>query len=242
VQAVEALANQVKAHKAGLSSQSRARVAQFDDPEILRALLELPGTCYRVADRLHAEGATRQAARLHETALAIDILIAKPLRLDNLVMLSPERHLRLSGGKGPDTLSLPTSKAGHEIVAALPKPLARRIQRHVAVYRPLLRSGAQDGFLFPGATGGTINPTNLASRMKRLVESQIGVVHNCHVIRHLVVTMLLDADPRNMPLAQRVRDHGSLKTTERWYGVQRSRGAQTEWMAMLDRKVRALRS
>jgi hypothetical protein len=56
VQAVEALANQVKAHKPGLSSKSRARVAQFDNPEILRALLDLPGTCYRAADRLHAEG------------------------------------------------------------------------------------------------------------------------------------------------------------------------------------------
>jgi hypothetical protein len=242
VQAVEALANQVKAHKPGLSSKSRARVAQFDDPEILRALLELPGTCYRAADRMHAEGDSLAAARLHETALAIDILIAKPLRLDNLVTLSPERHLRLAGGKGPDTLSLPTSKATHEIVAALPKPLARRIQNHVQLYRPLLRSGAKDGFLFPGAAGGAITPCNLASRMKRLVETQIGCNYNAHMIRHLVVTMLLDADPRNMPLAQRVLDHSCLKSTERWYGVQRSRGAQTEWMAMLDRKVRALRS
>jgi site-specific recombinase XerD len=157
-------------------------------------------------------------------------------------MLSPERHLRLSRGKGQDTLSLPTSKAGHEIVAALPKPLVRRIQKHIQVYRPLLRSGAQDGFLFPGATGGAITPSNLASRMKRLVETQIGADYNTHMIRHLVVTMLLDADPRNMPLAQRVLDHGCLKTTERWYGVQRSRGAQAEWMAMLNRKVLALRT
>jgi integrase len=101
---------------------------------------------------------------------------------------------------------------------------------------------AKDGFLFPGATRGTISPSNLASRMKRLVETQIGANYTAHMVRHLVVTMLLDADPRNMPLAQRVLDHSSLKSTERYYGVQRSRGAQIEWMEMLNRKVRGLRS
>ena len=132
-------------------------------------------------------------------------------------------------------LNIPAAetKAGRDIAAALPRQLAQRLERHIAVHLPRLRTGARSGFLFPGGTSGWIVPSNLSKRITTLVQNQVGAQFNVHLVRHLVATMLLDQDPRNMPLVQRVLDHGSQKTSERWYGMQRSRGAQLAWMETL---------
>jgi integrase len=81
----------------------------------------------------------------------------------------------------------------------------------------------------------------MARELKRLVEDQVGAEFNVHLVRHLAATLLLDADPRNMVLAHRLLDHADLKTTERYYGDARTRGAQREWATTLERKLTQLK-
>ena len=74
-----------------------------------------------------------------------------------------------------------------------------------------------------------------------MVRDAVGAEFNLHLVRHLVATLLYDADPDNGPVAQRVLGHAQLKTTERIYGTLRTRGAQRNWADLLDRRRDALR-
>jgi len=80
----------------------------------------------------------------------------------------------------------------------------------------------------------------MSNQLNRLVQDQVGAEFNIHLTRHLAVTLLLEDDPRNMSVAQRLIGHAQLKTTERYYGQARTRGAQRKWAQVLSRKARQL--
>ena len=63
------------------------------------------------------------------------------------------------------------------------------------------------------------------------VLDHIGVEFGVQFARHLIATLILDADPANGPIAQRMLDHTSLKTTTTSYGMQRTRSAQNSYAA-----------
>lgn len=238
IAAVREVTGMVPRADKGLSPKNQHRIDQFDDPELLKRLLTLPDDCFRAADRQWAEGHRHTAAILHETALALAILLVKPLRRANLTALCEHRHFTLADdGNGHLKIPAAECKGPRPINAIIPAAIVKRMQRHKTLFRPHLGRCASD-YLFPGAKAGHIHPCHLAHRITRLVETQVGAEFNVHAVRHLIVTLLLDADPRNMPLAQRLLDHGQMKITERTYGQQRSRGAQREWMGMLERARR----
>jgi len=86
-----------------------------------------------------------------------------------------------------------------------------------------------------------MDPQAMATDVKNLVTRQVGIDFHIHAFRNLVATMLLDDDARNGPVAQRMLDHASLKTTTGHYAQQRTRGAQREYNEMLDRRLQRLR-
>jgi hypothetical protein len=79
---VTALAEQSRAQQ-GLSTRSRERMGQFDDERMIARLFRLPQQQYPLALAMHEQRPVR-AARVHERALALDLLLHHPIRRGNL--------------------------------------------------------------------------------------------------------------------------------------------------------------
>jgi hypothetical protein len=240
---IEEMRKLVGNSKNGLSSKSRDRIAQFDeDPALLKAFFELPGDTFAAADQMFHDGQTVLAARLHRTALSLALLQAKPMRRENLANLEHERHFVRREGDRYGAIRIPgtETKSGVEVKADFSQPLARRIALHMERYRPLLEA-PDCRFLFAGPHGKALDPRSVAQHATRLVQRQVGIRFNVHAARHLAATMLLDADPANLPVAQGLLGHADAKTTGRYYAVQTTRSAQRIWMNVLDQAVTAAR-
>ncbi|MCB4825530.1 site-specific integrase [Roseicella aerolata] len=232
------------AHRyAGLTERARGRLAQFDDRRLLRKLFELPAELFKAADRLLKEGCPARAAAARERGLALAILLLLPMRRRNLAALDIERHFVRDQNGRVMTLCIPGTevKNGIAIEAAVPPDLARRIARHLTVYRPLL-PGMQTSTtrLFPGVGEKHRCPEAVGRNVSQAVRDAVGAEFNPHLLGHLAATLLYDADPNSGPIAQRLLGHSQLKITEGMYGVLSTRSGQRVWADLLDRKRDAL--
>lgn len=94
---------------------------------------------FAAADLQLAEGQEATATRTHQTALALAILLICPLRKRNLAALDLERHLRRDARGRPCrfVISADECKSGTDLDVPLDDRLARRLERHLRVFRPL---------------------------------------------------------------------------------------------------------
>ncbi len=235
---VTRLRKMVKAPPTEMTQKSRDRIAQFDDPKLLAAFFEMPYEMFLAADRMFKEGKPKRAAHLHQSALALAILQTKPLRRRNLAALEHGRHFLSQGSRRFAELRIPASetKGGAYLQAVLPERLARRIEKHISTYRPLMET-TPSPFLFPNALGNHVADSTLASNVTNLVQRHVGAQFNVHLTRHLAATLLFDDDEGNLPVAQALLGHADQKTTARFYAQQRTRGAQIKWMQSLEKRV-----
>jgi integrase len=234
----------VKHRYPGLTDRVRGRLSLFDDPQVIRKFLVLPAELFAAADRLLAEGCPARAAGVHERGLALALLQLLPMRRRNLAAIDIVRHFRRDANHRIVAICIPGTevKNGITLDAAVPVDLARRIDRHIKVHRlALARTNAASSWLFAGMGDDHRCPEALTRGISAAVRDAVGVQFNVHLIRHLVATLLYDADPLNGPLAQRVLGHTQLKTTEGMYGSLRTRGAQRQWAEVLDSKRDMLR-
>jgi hypothetical protein len=143
---VARLCGMVKARPPRLTATVRERLAQFDEPAILRRFLKLATRCFESADWLLHQarqtrgGSDRKPARLHQVALALAILIAKPLRREDLAELNLASDFRRDSKGRIVGLCIPGSKTkgGRDEEASFELPLIRRLEKHLRLYRPLL--------------------------------------------------------------------------------------------------------
>jgi hypothetical protein len=128
IAALQKIRREVSPEKTGMTPRNRARLRQFDDPENLRRLIDLPQAIVRT---LPQKGVPTlpQASRV-QSALAIAILTVAPMRMKNLASLRLGRHVvqtRPSGvlGGDPKGFLFPARKGG----AKTPSDLAGQIKR-----------------------------------------------------------------------------------------------------------------
>ena len=231
------LCTSVKAPKMGMTRKNRDRLAIYDDPVVMGKFLELPERCWKVADQRFKDGNEVSGARLHQTATALALLMCKPLRRSSLVSLDLKRHFRFDRHGCPVSFCIDGSetKSGLDAEAIIHEQLGRRLKLHVEQYRPILMKLDCD-FLFPGKFTGSMNPQSMSNALAKLVADQVGAEFGIQFARHLIATLILDADPANGPIAQRLLDHTSLKTTTTYYGMQRTRSAQAAYAQILASK------
>jgi len=233
----------VTATGGSLSKKARDKVAQFYDPEMLKALSELPGRLFKEADAFAASGVNDRAARLYCRGLQLAILLVNPLRRKSLATLDMVRHFSRDKSGTVFRLYIPAGevKNASTIEALLPPELAQRLETYLRDYRHHFEN-ASSTFLFPGGDNGHVSPCTVARNLKDLVESELGVDFNVHLIRHIVSTLLIADDARNIILAQQLLGHRDAKTTERIYGHVRTHAAQKAWGETLGRRVSQITS
>jgi integrase len=208
----------------GLTRKNRERLRPLDDPQKVRALLDLPGKLMELASREHRPHA---AALLAQTAVAIEILEMRPIRMRNLISLDLEKHLRSpkrSGGTRHIVIEGDETKNYEPEELLLPPTTVALIELYIDKYRPILSDGLSSA-LFPGKSGGAKHPNTLAEQIKRAVWTHTGLAWNPHLFRHASAKLILDNHPGAYEVARRVLGHRSIQTTTMFYAGHESAAA-----------------
>jgi|GEM_PF-3453613 len=202
----------------GLSERVQVRLAEFMTDAERQELFQLPWRAFQIADKMLREGDSIRASKLHETALALIIVLESSLRLGDLAKLDTKENFQRDRKGRVIKLFVRTEKRAVIKWAEIDDGLAQRIERHIKFFRPYINGYDESDFLFPSAGGRSRFPSSLGRLLHNLVARQLGKHFTANLARHLAVDIILDANPANMALAQRQLGHRSLETTSRIYG------------------------
>lgn len=211
---MRAIKKRLDCRRPGMTEKNSDRLRQFDDIRAQVRLVSLPD---RLAKLAKTTCSPRKAARLVQTALAIDILLMAPMRLGNLVALHRDRHLTFATGRRNGTvhLFLPADEVKNDrpLEFELPHTTARLVALYFTRYRPHLVADADEGWLFPGDHGGHLHAASLSQRICKSIERYASLVMNIHLFRHLAAKLYLNAHPGDYETVRRLLGHKSLSTT-----------------------------
>jgi integrase len=178
-----------------------------------------------------------------QVAIAIDILLALPLRPQNLSSLN-WRH-NFSEPNGPRSqllLHIPareTKTKREDIVSEVPDEVARRLRwyrRHV-----LPRLGADvNGYLFVTEKGTRKGQATISKQITDAVMRHIGIHMTPHQFRHFGATSYLEEHPEDFETARAILNHAWSKTT-RIYAGSSSRRASRAYNQYLLKQRNALK-
>jgi integrase len=207
----------------GMTEKNRRRIAVFRDPAHVRDLLLLP---FKLLKR--AESGTlpaRNAAILMRAAVAIELEIMCPIRVQNLSEIDVDRDLvRSRRGKGASVhlfISGKRTKNEEDIELELPKQTVALIDLYLAKYRNQLiqprHRGGTPRFLFPRPDGTVQSGKTLATLVCNVLLRELGIAFNIHLFRHLGCFLFLRSHPGQIDVMRRVLGHRKEETTRRFY-------------------------
>ena len=231
---LQAIRRQVDLKEKGMTPRNRARLRQFDDPENLRRLIDLPQAIVRTLPRGEAPSYD-QAIRV-QSALAVSFLTTAPMRMKNLAGLRLGRHIVQTRPGGVRQIVVPAEEVKNRTALAfeVSDALGDVMEVYLARCRPVL-SGDPDGFLFPARKGGAKTPAQLAAQIKRTVEQETGIDLNAHAFRHLAAKLFLAEHPGEYETVRLLLAHKSIATTVNSYCGLEQADALRRYDALIDR-------
>jgi integrase len=243
LEALKAFRRQVDPGKGDMTERNRTRLRVFDDPDNVERLINLPESMMSAIGRLSKPG-YNDAVRA-QTACAIAIELAAPLRAKNLAGLRLDRHLvRSRSGPGAVThLVIPPGEVKNKnpLEFELPPDVVRILELYLEKFRPLLVTDGSSS-VFPARQGGAKTPAQLADQIKRSIQKGIGLTVNAHLFRHVCAFLYLKAHPGDYETVRLLLGHKSLATTVRAYcGLERS-DAVRRYDSLIDTYRRSQRS
>jgi integrase len=216
IRALQAIRREVDPKETGMTQRNRARLRQFDDPENLRRLIDLPEVILRTSSR--STPPSYDQAIWVQSALAISILQVAPMRMKNLASLRLGRHVIQTRPGGTRHIVVPAEEVKNNAPLAfeISNALGEVMDSYLARCRPLL-AGDADGFLFPARKGGAKSPAQLAAQIKRTIRQETAIDLNAHAFRHLAAKLFLEAHPGEYETTRLILGHKSIATTIRAY-------------------------
>ena len=210
-------------HRSGMTEKNRRRIAVFRDPQQVRDLLLLP---YRLLKRAESGAVQpRQAAILVRAAVAIELEIMCPIRLQNLSEINVDTDfVRSRSGKDAAVhLFIPgkRTKNGEDIELELPQQSMALINLYLSKYRTQFihpkHRGYGPRFLFPNRDGTAKVGRLLAAGLCSVLLRELGIKFNIHLFRHLSCFLYLRSHPGQIDVMRRVLGHKDAETTMRFY-------------------------
>jgi integrase len=201
----------------GLTDKNKTFLRRFDNTQLLSSFINLPDKLWRNARR----GLTKSKRPFIDiqTSLAIDILLAIPLRMKNLASLSFLNHLHWPNGRGkPAMLNINGSetKNGLPIESEIPTELADRLWTYRTKIAPAV-TGRRPDVLFVATTGKPRKQGAVTLAIKKAVFKNVGVKLAAHQYRHFAAKVILDSNPAAHELVKQLLVHRNLKTTTNYY-------------------------
>ncbi len=217
--------------------KNRTRLRQFDNPANVVALVTLPR---RVLDDLARHDAGNRGSALRAMlAIAVELLIVAPARVDNLAGLRLDRHLVRTRVGAARTLHLvipaEETKNGAPYELELPGQTEVLLTRYLSRYHSRVSPDVASPWLFPNAAGKRRSTVSLARSACRFVLRETGIQMNVHLFRHLAVKLHLEAHPEDIETARRLLGHKSVTTTLRSYAETRTAAAFRRYDAVISR-------
>ena len=201
--------------RSGLKPKPRAALRQFVDRANIERLLILP---HRIHTRLQRKAELTLAdARLMQVALALELLLMRPIRRGNLVGLRLGQHVLRVGKRTVIVLEEEEVKNRVAHDYALPPESAKLLDFYVTRLLPLFGPNPQ-GFLFPGEIAGKPKaPEQFGRSFRKTIREETGLDVYPHLLRHFGATLYLTENPEGLEVVRRVLGHRSADTTHRSY-------------------------
>jgi integrase len=230
---LRALRAKLGAPPTGLTEKNKALLRNFDDPRLLSAMLSLPDRLWQNARR----GLTKSRRPFIDlqSALAIDILLHTPLRMQNLSSLNFNEHLHWPQGRRKPALMIfkdDETKNDEALEFELPAVLADRLQMYRTEIAPAI-IGKRPDVVFVGWTGRRRTQAAIKIAIERTVLRQLGIKMTPHQFRHLAAKIILDENPGALELVREMMGHKNLKTTRDFYAGVDTRRAGRAHAALL---------
>lgn len=212
--------------KKGLTNKNNTAMRQFDDPAVVRRLLDLPDELWREVKR-DAKPNFRTLARA-QAALAIAILTYMPLRSDNLHKLEFDRHIFLRGSaRATSSLEIAAEevKNGETGIAYdIPLPIAKKLIEYRERIAPVI-IGHRPNRLFVKPDGTLKSQAMVAHLIKTYLRKRAGIIMTPHQFRHLSAKIMLRHQPGCYESVRQNLGHKNLKTTNWFYAGDDTRAA-----------------
>jgi integrase len=217
----------LKVTQHGMSAGNREALRAFDDPAAVKALLGLPQRILREVEASGRHG--YREAKLIQTALAIELLLNAPVRIENLASIELARHLLEVGTRTSRAVHLcfPAAevKNRNDLEFPLMAGSTALLNIYCSQWRPLLTTGLSP-FLFPGKTPQS-NKGNgaLSAQIRDLVHSYTRLDMPAHRFRHAAAKIFLDRNPGQYEIIRQLLGHKDIKTTITFYAGSESASA-----------------
>jgi hypothetical protein len=211
---LKALCRSTDIGQTGISDKNRAFLRNFDDPDLVDAMVCLPQEM--AAEIKRTKKITRKIALQMQVAVAIEVLLLMPIRIKNLAELNIEINLIRYHRTGM-RLSIETGVKNDWDVEAIFEPeTIKLIDLYITKYRPLLVNEPSP-WLFPGKDGKSKSTGTLRDQIKRCVKERIGLDIHPHNYRHFAAKHYLDANPGAYGVVRLLLGHKSVDTATRHY-------------------------
>jgi integrase len=178
-----------------------------------------------------------------QVAIAIDILLALPLRPQNLSSLSWQHNFsEPNGPRGQLLLHIAardTKTKREDIVSEIPDEVARRLRWYRRHVLPRLDADV-NGSLFVTEEGIRKGQATISKQITDAVMRHIGIHMTAHQFRHFGATSYLEQHPEDFETARAILGHAWSKTT-RIYAGSSSRRASRAYNQYLFHQREALK-
>ena len=212
---LKTLRKKLGALPSGLTAKNQAFLLTLDDPRVLAGLVRLPDRLWRQARRSDSP----YAFAALQTALAIDILIHAPARMQNLSAIKFGTHLHWPQGTRKPALLMfgrHETKTEVEFKYELPASLADRLSAFRNEIAPAV-IGRKPENLFITAKGKPRSQVAIGIAIHKAILRELGVQMTPHQFRHLCAKIILDNNPGAFELVRQMLGHTRAKTTADFY-------------------------
>ena len=241
VQELKRLAGNLPALPFDLTPKNKALLRQLESDRLRAKLYFLPEQLMGEVAKDLENGRVRFVEA--QVAIAIDILLALPLRPQNLSSLRWHHHFGEPNGPRSQLLihiaARDTKTKKQDIVSEVPDDVARRLRwyrRHI-----LPRLGADvNGHLFVTEKGTRKSQATLTVQIIDAIMRHVGIHMTPHQFRHFGATSYLEDHPEDFETARGLLGHAWSKTT-RIYAGSSSRRASRAYNQHLFKQREALK-
>jgi integrase len=210
--------SKLRVRSSGLSSKNRAAMQQFDDARVPVRFLDYPESLWRLAEK--SKG--KKAQLMVQIAVATEILMFAPMRINNLGNLRLDQHLTWLDDRLHINLQPHEVKNDVPLHYVLPIQASERIQAYIHDWRSMFLPEANP-FLFPGRNNKPKDVSCLRRQIVSYLFEHTGISLTPHQFRHVAAKLLLDARPGHYEVVRKVLGHKNLSTTYEHYA-----GAETQ--------------